>query len=451
MQLSYLERYQRRRRWMAVGFTILFAILVVIYLWWMGPGPPREITVATGPEGGAYRAFGKEYQTRLEAMGLQVKLIESQGSLENIQLLKAGKADLAFVQGGTVGDGKGIQPPAEAESLRGMAALFLEPVWVFHQQDLAFERLDQLEGRKIAIGPSGSGTEVAARQLLRASGVMPEEFEPLQLQLSESAKQLIEGKIDAAIFVASHRSPLIQELVRQENLALLDFRRAQAYTRRLSYLQTVHLGEGLFDLEANVPDRELTLVAPVVEFVCLENLHPRVAEQVLRVSQELHSPGSLIDPPGKFPTLDGVDLPVLVAARNYLQSGESLLSRLLPYRVLIWVLRLQIFLLPLLTLWIPFAKFLPSILQFRIKNLLKIHYGALREAETLIEEAKTPEELETRIEDLTQLREEMERLSRKVPGYLQREVYHWRLHIALVHDQAVRRLEEWKVKETEEN
>src|SRR5262249_34173913 len=151
-------------------------------------------------------------------------------------------------------------------------------------------------------------------------------------------------------------------------------------------------------------------------------------------------PGSLIDPPHRFPTLEGVDLAVHETAETYMRSGESLLARLLPYWGVRLVLNLRILILPLLAIWLPFLKIVPMVYNFRAHRLLARHYAALREAEGGIAGADNPDELRDRLGVLDRLRADMERLSRKVPAHLQRDVYHWRLHVAAVRSEAQDRL-----------
>jgi hypothetical protein len=165
-----------------------------------------------------------------------------------------------------------------------------------------------------------------------------------------------------------------------------------------------------------------------------------VVEQVLKAANNIHSSGSLIDPPNRYPTLEGVDIRIHESSETYMKSGESFLSRLLPYWGVRLVLQMRILILPLLAIWIPFLKIVPMIYNYRVNGLLKRHYAALREAESAIAHAETAEQLRQRLEVLEHLRSDMETLSRKVPAHLQRDVYHWRLHVSLVRAEALDRL-----------
>src|SRR5262249_40129837 len=94
----------------------------------------------------------------------------------------------------------------------------------------------------------------------------------------------------------------------------------------------------------------------------------------------------------------------------------------------------------LLAIWLPFLKILPMIYTYRINNILKKHYAALRDVESAIAQADEPHDLRQRLQVLEHLRTDMESLSRKVPAHLQSGVYNGRRHVALVHTEAMDRL-----------
>lgn len=81
--------------------ALLAVALLALAYTWLKPTPPKHVTLATGPAQSAYEAFGLRYQQALAAEGIEVRLLPSEGSSANLQLLREGRADLAFVQGGT--------------------------------------------------------------------------------------------------------------------------------------------------------------------------------------------------------------------------------------------------------------------------------------------------------------------------------------------------------------
>ena len=184
--------------------------------------------------------------------------------------------------------------------------------------------------------------------------------------------------------MSSYRDANVAALLRRPDVRLLGFRRDAAFSGNFRYLSAVRIPPGLLDLKADLPREPITLMAPAALLVCRETLHPRAVEQILTVAHAVHGAGSLLDPPGRFPTRDGVDVPLHDAADSYLARGESFLSRVLPYWALRWVVQLRVLLLPLIAIWVPLFKILPWLLRWRGNRVLERHYALLRDAEAAV-------------------------------------------------------------------
>ncbi len=136
----------------------------IIYLGFWGawqfvsPAPPRTITISAGNPHGAYYAFAQKYREELAKEDIELKILESTGSRENIERLLKGTADIAMVQGGTAF-------ADEKSELLFLGSLYYEPVTIFYRKDLQLKRLNDFAGLKIAIGEPGSGTNMLAKQL----------------------------------------------------------------------------------------------------------------------------------------------------------------------------------------------------------------------------------------------------------------------------------------------
>jgi TRAP transporter TAXI family solute receptor len=429
----------KSRRVLVGAAVVLTVALVAVSVRYIDPFPPTRITLATGQPGGSYDAFGREYQRRLGREGLRADLQQTAGSLENLERLLSGQVDMAFVQGGTypmVSDPEG--------RLRGMAAVYREPLWIFYRGPAVTDGLASLAGRRVSIGAPGSGTEAVARSLLGQLG-LPTSGERVEgLTSAEARRRLEDGTIDAAFFITSYQDQHVSALLRRPDVRLLGFTRETAFARNFRYLSPIRVTEGLLDLRNDLPREETTLMAPAALLVCRATLHPRVVEQVLAVARDVHASGSLLDPPRYFPTREGVDLPLHVAADSFLQSGESFLSRVLPYWALRWVVQLRVILLPLIAVWVPLFKILPWVLRWRGNRILERHYAQLREAEAGIIEASDPPSLRAGIVRVEALRAQLEQVARRLPLQHQRDVYHCRVHVSLVLAEArdrLRRLE----------
>src|SRR5262249_34682644 len=129
--------------------------------------PPHRIVMATGPEGGTYYEIGQRYRAALARENVDVQLVQTQGSIDNLAMLHDPHAgvSVALIQGGSVGAG-------QKSGLESLGTLFYEPLWWFHRRDIQGEGVPSLLGRKISIGPEGSGTRALALELImKAAGI----------------------------------------------------------------------------------------------------------------------------------------------------------------------------------------------------------------------------------------------------------------------------------------
>jgi len=405
------------------GLLLLIATLLLTYQF-VEPAPPRSITISTGGPTGAYHAFGKRYQAALAKQGIEVTLVNSNGSVENIGRLENGEVDVAFVQGGTAGTAKPGAP------IMGIASLYYEPFWVFLRKDSKVAHMKDLSGIKIAIGAEGSGTRAVALSLLQANGISTDHATLLPLGGPDSAKALKNGEIDAAVYVTSPTSKTIKGLMEDPNLKLLTFERAEAYTRRHPFLSKVTLPHGVIDLAANLPAQDSTLVAPAATMAARSDLHPALVVLLLRAATDAHRPQGLLEDAGQFPSARFVEFPLSSDARHFLENGPSFLERYLPFWAANLIDRLKIMLLPLLTLAIPLFKILPPAYAWRIRSRIYRWYKDLHEIEEGIATSKDEDctkEFEQRLDAM-----EAEVREIKVPLSYADNLYSLRLHIDLI-------------------
>lgn len=137
--------------------TIITIVGFIIAYQFVAPAPPDHITIATGSTNGAYYAFGKAYSKMLQKYGITLEVINTAGSVENLQLLDKddGGVDVAFLQGG-------IHPLNQSDNIISLGSLYYEPLWIFHNAGPGINELSELRGKRLAVGREGSGTKVMA-------------------------------------------------------------------------------------------------------------------------------------------------------------------------------------------------------------------------------------------------------------------------------------------------
>ena len=324
-----------------VGFVIAYQ--------YVAPAPPRTLSMATGSAQGAYHMTGEAYRGILARDGITLQLRNSAGSLENLQLLEAdsGGVDAAFVQGG-------VGSRARSDQVVALGSLFYEPLWIFHRSGIEPGRLSDLTGLKVAVGPEGSGTKILAMELLGLNDVDGRNSRLLPLGFQEAADSLLNGEIDVAFFVANVRAEFIRTLLISHKSSLLGIDRAEAYAVRFPYLQGLTLPEGVIDFKANVPARDLSLVAPTAQLVARSDLHPALIGLLLQAAEEVHHKGGGFEKEGEFPSPGHVDFKLSEEARRFYKSGPPFLQRYLPFWVADFFSRMKIMLLPMVALLYPF-------------------------------------------------------------------------------------------------
>jgi len=404
---------------------------MIIAYQFVEPAPPKEASIATGRVGGGYHTFALEYQKRLADEGFQLDIQPTAGSIEVLKRLKSGEVSLGLVQGGTAKSVSGLQ---------SLGSLFYEPLWVFHRKNLPLEYLFELRGKRVAIGEEGSGTRPVAFQLLQDNEVTQDNTTFLGLSSKEAAQQLIAGEIDAAFFVMSPSASLIPELLHNQSVELMSFKRDLAYSSRYPFLTSVKLGEGMIDLENNIPSEDKILLATTASLVAREDLHPSLVYLFLMKMIEVHKTGGIFEKPGQFPSERFVEFPMNQDASYYLENGPSWLQRIFPFWLATTLDRLKIMLIPLLAVMFPLLKGAFPLYQFGIRFKIFRWYSKLYEIEQKLKAVSDLSIIEKEIEQMKALQHEIiERVS--VPPSYMGEFYALRMHIQLVVD----RLEERKM------
>ena len=403
---------------------LIVAAFVIAYQF-VQPAPPRHIVMATGSKSGAYYQYGRAYRDLMTQEGIEVTLVETAGSVANIGLLSSGEADIAFVQGGTRdGDGE--------TSLRSLASLYFEPVWLFMRKDVPVARLTDLLGRRVAIDREGSGTRAVALRLLADNGLDSATVEVSPLGGSDAASALRSGSLDAAFFVISAKSQVVQDLFAARDIRLFSFNRAEAYRRRHRFLSHLTLPEGAIDLAADLPPSTTMLLAPAANLVVREDFHPALAELLLTEARKIHGRAGLFEDDGEFPSRKYLEYPIADAAERYFDSGPSLLQRYLPFWAANLIDRLKIMLLPLIALVYPLFRIVPPTYEWRMRSRIDRWYKKLQAVERDFETAATHDDLLRSLAELEALEQRVRHLT-MVHSY-GNHLYSLRLLISVLHD-----------------
>lgn len=367
------------------------AVLLVVGAFWLAyqfvqPAPPGKLVITTGSEQGAYYAFAKRYQEELGRNGIHLDILPSKGSVENAARLASGNAagkhiDLALLQGGIAND-------AMLPGMNSYGRVFLEPLWIIHRLPGDVETLSQLAGKRIAIGPPGSGTRKLVETLLQANGVEATTATLLPLGGTEAYEALERGDADAAFFSLAPESPLIQKMMRDERFKIASLKQAEAYTRLFPYLSRVVLPEGSIDLARNIPSRDIAMVAAQAALIGRADLHPALAWPIVNALKSVHRDGGMFQRIDDFPKPADPEFDMSEDALRIYQSGPPFFQRFLPFWLASFIERMIIMIVPIATILLPLVKLGPMLYEWRIRSRLLYWYGQLKQLEKKMASAR---------------------------------------------------------------
>ncbi len=425
--------YSRRHRLEFLSLLIVLALAALITaIALLKPMPPRTLTMATGPEGSAYHAFGMQYREILAREGIRLRLLTTAGDVENLARLKDSKSSVAvgFLK-------SGITSGKESPGLASLGTVFYEPMWFFYRDVDWGKGLEALKGKRISIGPNGSGTQQEAVKLLARTGIDRGFAHLLPLTHQEAGDRLVRGEIDAAVMLASWNDPVVQRLLKDKGIKLKSYPRVDAYIALFPYLHKLVLPQGVVDLAQNQPPADINLMAPKGSLVVRNDLHPALQYLLLDAAEQIHSGPGIFQKAGQFPAAESIDLPLSDEARQFYKSGKPFFQRQLPFWLAALLDRLLVLLIPVIGVIYPLARLLPSVYDSSMKQRIYRLYGELSLLEKDLRDRPTGQGVADLNERLDRIGDKANRI--RVPATYANMLYTLRGHIVQVRE-VIRRL-----------
>jgi len=410
-----------------VCFTSMVICLAVF--WFIHSAPPRTITITSGPAGSSFALNAGKYRTILARNGVDLKILPSQGSQENLQRLEDPKSgvDIGFVQGG-------IDNDTNTQDLVSLGNIAYEPLLVFYRSTNTLRLLSELQGKRLAIGSEGSGTRSLVLTLLQTNGVTTNgATRLLGLDADDAAQGLMAGTVDAVFLMGdSASSQTMRKLLHTPGVRLLCFEQADAYTRRFNSLNKLLLPEGSIDFGQNLPAQDIWLIGPTVQLVARPDLNAAVSDLLLEAAHEIHGNASLLQNRDEFPNAVQHEFTISPDAARYYKSGKKFLYREFPFWIASLLNRVMVAFLPMMLLLIPAIRMIPSAYKWRIRLRLYRFYRLLLVLERELAPNVTPakrNEVQKRLDEIEKAVKGM-----KVPASFADQFYSLRGHIDFVRE-----------------
>ena len=164
------------------------------------------VTVLTGGTSGVYYPLGVALANNIgKAMpDVKTSVQATKASVENLNLLQAGRGEIAFTLGDALSDAwkgneeAGFKSPLKR--LRGIAAIYPNYIQIVARADSGVKTLADLKGKSISVGAPKSGTELNARVILAAAGLTYKDFSKVEyLPFGESVELMKNRQIDVTL------------------------------------------------------------------------------------------------------------------------------------------------------------------------------------------------------------------------------------------------------------
>jgi TRAP-type uncharacterized transport system substrate-binding protein len=410
--------------------SILLAALISIIIAYHFKSPDN-LTMTTGFENGSYAIFGERYRQILEREKITLELLPSSGSIENLKRLndKSYRVDAGFVQ-------DGMSSPAEANNLVSLGAIGYSPLWVFYRGQETFNYLSELQGKRIAIGPEGSGVRKFAIDLLKLNNSAAPPTVLLDLSSDAANKALLEGTVDAVMIIGAEDNALVKELLYAPKVKLMSFRQAEAYTRLIPALSHVVLPQGILDVSKKMPSQDVHLLSVTTSLIVRKDLHPALIYLLLDAAVEIHSDAGWVNKKGEFPTLKELSFPSSNYAERFYRSGRPFLLDYLPFGIAAFVDRTILFMFPVALILIPLIRSIPWVYSWRHRRKFYHWYRELKNLELEVMESSKLEDISGYHEKIDRIEASINRIP--VPLAFFEEVYRLQEHVDLVRGKLIR-------------
>lgn len=238
------------------------------------PDIRTSITIATGGPGGTFYPvavdLAKFYSKNLPGITAQ---LEVGGSGANVQAVQDGRAQLAFAQADIAyiayrrGTDADRRPYA---NLRGIAVLWPNTVQVAVPKNSAIRTIDDLRGKRVAVGTPGSGTDVLSRIVLESYGLHYTDLHPVFIPFVEMVGQMRTRTIDAAFTVASVPSQVIEQMQIDPGVRLIPVARDRidAVRGQYPFLRPIIVARGSYAAD----DRDIETLGVDDLLMCRDDL-----------------------------------------------------------------------------------------------------------------------------------------------------------------------------------
>lgn len=285
----------------------------------------KFLSLVTGGTQGTYYALGGTFADLIsDETGIKTTAEVSQASAANANALKAGDAEIAFLQTDIAYYAKNGELMFEGQAVDDLVAiggLYPETIHLVTTANSGITSFDDLKGKKVSVGAPGSGTYANAEQLLEVHGLTMDDIEAQNLDFGESTDGLTTGQIDAAFITAGYPTAAVEALGATTDVVIVPVEadKAEALIEKYPYYAVDTIPSGTYGLTSEVPTVSV-LAMIAVKSDLPDDVAYGIAKAIYGNAGEIsHAKGEFI----KTETaLDGIGIDVHPGAQKYFDENK---------------------------------------------------------------------------------------------------------------------------------
>jgi len=409
------------------GFVAVCGVIgiVSLALMYFIPAPPSKVVMATAFKGASFEYYGRQYREIFARSHIDLQLRETAGAVENIKLLQDPNSgvQIAFTTGG-------ISDAKHAPGVLSLGTVYNQPFWIFYTANESIDRLSQLKGKRIAVGPVGSATRYTAEQILGKGGVTSETATLLPFAGTAADKALTDGKVDAVWIIGVPEATAVQSFLRNPKVRLMNFPMVEAFARVFPGVIRMELPQGVIDIDRVIPASDVTLIGTTSKVLIRGDLHPEIVQLLLLTMKEVHEGADIFARSREFTNGTDTEYPVAQTAIDFYKDGPSFMQRHLPLWLSVHVQRAIAVLVTGIAISFPLFRFLPQLYNWVTRRRLFYWYGQLKALEASFEANPNDKHLLEKQLEIERIEDAVSHI--RFPLTFSDQLYNLRSHIDIV-------------------
>ncbi|MDQ0215632.1 TRAP transporter TAXI family solute receptor [Oikeobacillus pervagus] len=257
----------KKRKWMAstvaaVAFSLVLAACGNDDKEKATNGDQKEdvkfVSIATGGTGGTYYPLGGTFAKIIkDETGIDANAITSGASAENMAILEAKDAEVAFTQTDIATyatEGK-YMFKEKIDTIKGIGTLYPETIQIVTTKKSGIKSIEDLKGKVVSVGEAGSGTRANAEQIFEIHGMTFKDIKERNLSFDDSTTGIQDRTIDAAFITAGTPTGAVEGLAATEDVVIVPIQegKIKELTEKYPYYAQDEVSKGTYKLDKSVP------------------------------------------------------------------------------------------------------------------------------------------------------------------------------------------------------